>query len=182
VTGWIFLEGKADGTGIISNVNIYNNVLTSSSASSFASNGYIALGIKSGNIYNNTIAAAGKGSAVGIGQNAIDIDIKNNVFYKVSTGISVFNGTIRSCDRNAYYGLSGNQMYYQAKFYTLAKWQSVLGFDRNGIITDPLLSSTHHPASNSPARGKGENLGGIFVKDKRGVTRPAGGWTIGAYQ
>lgn len=182
MTGWIYLEAKSAVTGIISNANVYNNLLTDIETT-IGPNGFIVLGgIRGGSVYNNTISSAGKGNGVLL-SGSVDIDIKNNIFYKVSSGVVVGPGSqISSSNLNAYYGLSWNQMYYQTKFYTLAKWQSVLGFDKNAVTADPLLSPTRVPASTSPVRGKGENLGGIFVKDKAGVTRPAGGWTLGAYQ
>ena len=74
------------------------------------------------------------------------------------------------------------QNYYQTKFYTLAEWQSLLGFDKNSIIADPLLAADYRPASGSPVRGLGDNLGKPFDVDKAGVVRPYQGWTLGVYQ
>lgn len=179
VTSWIYIEGAG-----ISNVNVYNNLLTSAGGS-YPSQGYIGLKKPVGvNVYNNTIAAgSGKGTGVNLWVGAASVDIRNNIFYRVSSGVYVGDtSTMKMCDKNNYYGLGNNQMYYQTRFYTLADWQSTLGFDRNSIMADPLLSSEYRPASTSPVRAKGDNLGNPFNIDKAGVIRPYTGWTLGAYQ
>ena len=179
VTSWIYIEGAG-----ISNVNVYNNLLTSAGGS-YPSTGYIGLKKPFGvNVYNNTVAAgSGKGIGVSLWAGAASVDIRNNIFYRVSSGVYVGDtSTMKMCDKNNYYGLGNNQMYYQTRFYTLADWQSNLGFDRNSITADPLLSSDFRPASTSPARGRGDNLGSPFNIDKAGVARPYTGWTLGAYQ
>ena len=179
VTSWIYVEGAG-----ISNVNVYNNLLTSAGGS-YPSTGYIGLKKPFGvNVYNNTGAAgSGKGIGVSLWAGAASVDIRNNIFYRVSSGVGASDtSTLKMCDKNNYYGLGNNQMYYQTRFYTLADWQSNLGFDRNSITADPLLSSDFRPASTSPARGRGDNLGSPFNIDKAGVARPYTGWTLGAYQ
>jgi hypothetical protein len=184
-SGWIYVGGYSATTTSITNLNIYNNLLTAS-GTDYPAMGYVALnwmpnaGIK---IYNNTIAASGLGNGIYLESGAMVDDIRNNIFSKTKYPIALFSGAkLNSCDRNLYYGGTSLWFYNQTGFITFVKWQSVLGFDRNSVTADPLLSSTNLPASTSPVRGKGENVGGIFVKDKAGVTRPSTGWTLGAYQ
>ena len=179
VTGWIYVTDAG-----ISNVNIYNNLLTAT-GSSYPSNAYITLrrvtGVK---VYNNTIVGSGKGFGVGLFEGASSVNIQNNIISKIYqpyTGISVNDSSsLKVSDRNDFDGPT--YYYYQTKYYTLAEWQSTLGFDRNSITADPLLSSDYRPASISPVRGRGDNLGSPFNIDKAGVVRPYTGWTLGIYQ
>lgn len=180
VTGWIYVSGPG-----ITNVNIYNNLLTAT-GTSYAANAYIiianSVGIK---VYSNTISASGVGNGVMIRHAFGSADIRNNIINKTYTGVCFYGADTTGlivANRNNYYGIGRGGMYYQTRFYKLTEWQSLLGFDRDSVTTDPFLSVDFHPASNSPVRGIGDYLGAPYNKDKVGVDRPASGWTLGCYQ
>jgi len=179
VTSWIYAADPRT-----TNVNIYNNLLTAT-GSSYPSNGYIGIRFaKFVNIYNNTIIGSGKGNGVGLWSGAANVNVRNNIFsqiYRPYIGIAAFDtSSLIASDDNCFNGPIQN--HYQGRTYTLADWQSSLGFDRNSITSDPLLMTNYHPASGSPVRGRGDNLGSPFDVDKAGVVRPYTGWTLGVYQ
>jgi hypothetical protein len=107
-------------------------------------------------IYNNTVYANTHdgGITVGLNANAIGTVIRNNIVYQNSTGI-VDSGSGTIADHNT--ANSTNPMFVNA------------------------VASNFHLQSGSPAINAGMTLAQV-PNDFDGVARPAGAYTIGAYQ
>lgn len=185
----IYLTGDGDGTtGVtITSALIYNNLLYDNDRSgikiSATKSGFPMSGVK---VYNNTIAGNGtQGIQITTSNTTVTIaEMKNNVIFS-STNFEMFVSsgvTLSDVDYNLYYRASGNSFSYQGAEKTWAQWQG-LGFDANGLNTDPLLNGDYTPNDSSPVVDVGIDLSGTFTTDKNNITRPQGSaWDMGAYE
>ncbi len=177
-TGWIFFSGK------LKNIQVYNNLLYSTSGN-FPSDGYIFLwDAQSSLIANNTIYAGGGGQGIRILGGTVTV--RNNIIDGANTGLYVDTpGTLSSCNNNLFYNLNPTEELRYGTFQSFAEWKA-LGFDKNSAFANPLFVSTLdssidlHLQATSPARGTGANLSSSFTTDAAGTARGSGAWDIGA--
>ena len=177
--------GKAITSGLIYNNLIYNNDRAGIKIG--ATKGENITGIS---IYNNTITdnATNGLQIVASGGSSITIDnIKGNIIQKstaydmyISSGV-----TLSSVNYNCYYRPTGNSWHYAGAEKTWEQWQA-LGFDANGIITDPALQPNYIPSVSSVVIDAFPILQAptvTFTTDLQLLTRPVGAaWDIGAYE
>jgi hypothetical protein len=199
-TGHIFLDPS--GSGNLPGVQIYNNVLVTSSATGGGpANAYITigLGVSGALVFNNTIDGGGSQGMSG----QVSPTFKNNIVTIVSTGMDLnagYSGV--TSDYNDWYGLTGsNSMIAQPSGYyaNVAAWTSATGFDSHGVTGNPILMSGFMPGPGSAAIGKGTNLASLGISGlsigapqyfgvayacgSGCVVRPSSGaWDMGAYQ
>lgn len=186
----IYIHADGDGsTGkTITSCLVYNNLIYGNDRSGIkvgaTKSGHPISGLK---ILNNTITGNTRyGLQLQAASTTITVaEFKNNIVYSntlyemyVTSGI-----TFTDCDYNLYYRGQGNSWYYQGAEKTWAQWQA-LGFDANGVNSDPSLDGNYEADSPSdPSVDQGADLSGTFTIDKDGVTRPVGSaWDIGAYE
>lgn len=192
-TDWGYgIQVNADGdtvTGVnITNGLIYNNLLYGNQSAGIRVIATTAPGAVSGlKIYNNTIV---DNQRIGLelrssNSRAVTIaELRNNIVVGNTTyDVSLQNTdcAIALAERNLYRS-SGNQFYYQGTEKSFAQWQA-LGFDGNGVNSDPLLNAAFRPIAGSPAALAGTNLTSVFTVDHNTAARPAVvNWTIGAFE
>jgi uncharacterized repeat protein (TIGR01451 family) len=112
--------------------------------------------------------------------------VKNNIFAGC-TGV-YFNYASTSTlisDYNLLFGARpGHEMSYSIGSnenpYSWSQWQA-MGYDIHGLNIDPQLDENFRPSAESPVRGAGADLSGIFTTDYADQIR-YGRWDIGARQ
>jgi parallel beta-helix repeat protein len=130
---------------------------------------------------------------IGKGANIISISgspyflIQNNIFYAISPNHAIINiGSITGSlemDYNLYYNhWNPIVLVYQGAPLTFTQWQH-LGYDVNGVISDPSLKEDYTLNGGSPAIDMGSDMGLTYRYDKAGTLRPQlAGVDIGAYE
>jgi hypothetical protein len=190
-----FIYSEADpGSGTITGMVIFNNLLVNGSAANTCANGLIQdYGNQNTVIANNTLVGSGNGTGTG---SATGIILEESAPYQTKVVNNIITNFL-----NAYYVAQGNSL--PASDYndlssnaniadvwgtsccaTLASWQTQTGSpDPHSVTTNPALSSAYIPATGLTGSNL-SNLGfSALDKDKAGNPRPASGaWNIGAYQ
>jgi hypothetical protein len=194
-TALVFIEANGGGSGGGTNA-IYNNIFSETNAAAHPpTNGDISLQADGWYVLNNTFI---NDSNAGQGGGAIQADsgngatVQNNILASPSTAINFPLGTsISTGDYNDYYNVgSGVPFYYLGQTLNkLADFISLAKLDTHSITTNPNLSASGVPASNSPVVGAGLNLTSLCGKfaglcvDAAGNPRPVSGkWDMGAFQ
>jgi parallel beta-helix repeat protein len=164
---------------------IFNNVVDCPYSTS-AVVGFVTFSI-------NTALFLVHNTLIGKGANIIYISgspyfrVQNNIFYAVSPNHATINiGPITGSlemDYNLYYNhWNPVLIVYNGAQLTLSQWQH-LGYDSNGIVSDPSLKEDYTLHDGSPAIDIGSNMGSTYRYDKAGTLRPQlNGIDIGAYE
>ena len=207
--------------GGINNISVYNNVFSIEQTSPGPYTGNMPAFVFIGrygsygnlNFYNNTFSSDSEVGTYGVGDGIFFngsqaawptyINIKNNIFSGVNTGIELGSGTTWTSlsSNNNLYNLDGGSMITLDGGWNYTSTSSACsggGYDCNSLGSNnyssayPGFISLSNGAdgsenldvrSGSPAIGAGANLSGIFTTDITGAKRPStGGWTIGAYE
>jgi len=135
-------------------------------------------------IYNNTFA--NNTPYYNINNSSFtDVDIKNNIFYQFTNfppvRIQHTSGTI--LNNNLYFNpTTPFIIVWSDSSNTLEQMRSI-GFELNGLRSNPLLSLDYRLTSQSPAIDAGVDLGSPYNLDMDGNLRGQGaGWDIGAFE
>lgn len=187
--------GSADAFGqAITSCKIYNNVLYSAGqngirviSGAYAPDPKSISGLE---IYNNTIYGnTNHGLRLQVNTGSTLSAVVTNNIMSHNAGydfyIDTTTGLTLAADYNLYYRASGNSWYRAGAITSFANWQA-LGYDANGINSDPLFTDTSTTnftlTASSPARNAGVTIGAFSV-DRIGTTRPQGAaWDIGAFE
>jgi hypothetical protein len=185
-------------------IKILNNVIVSGAGSGLL-NIYVEQTTDSLHILNNTLIAKNNpGNVVGItfgtGSNTNKVIIKNNIFYKESSGSTIYKQALWIEDVNSWQftnDILNNNLYWNTNPQTIPTirfenatidWKdSSDRFEVEGVGTDPLfVSSTNYSLQYvSKAKNKGAGLLALGVtKDNSGNDRPYwnNDFDIGAYE
>ena len=194
-TGWISLLIGGSPVGTFTSPNIFNNVLVSTAANSYAGNGFITFAGSNALISNNTIIGFSKSYGIGIDYGPQSgATLYNNIIENFSYFILVNSGSsLSASDYNDFYNLNNGFQYQGTGYGSLAAWNGGTGFDANSITSNPKVNSSYQLSSGSAAIGAAANLYsvcngqpipglGALCYDLNGVARPAtGNWSMGAY-
>ncbi len=190
--GWSGAYTASSGAGAGSQFynNVINGTLFTNPAVKLAST---ATGIK---VYNNTYYTTGTQDFLYLTSGAT-ADMKNNLIISEGSGFYMNTPTGGlTADYNHYFGSTRASPFYNGAYHTFSQWKA-LGFDTNGLLTNPLLTSTstgdYTLRSSSPAVNAGANLGstykyalaplnswpsGILLADQNSY---GANWDVGAY-
>jgi hypothetical protein len=190
ITAHVFVGGS-----IVTNMRVFNNVMTASNQPAGGS-GFLVLlfsGTSDAAVYNNTFRCAAPGSGPGaVNLYTGSVTMQNNVMVNCGTFVIAASGSLAASglNNNVYASASGGLLWkYGANFYsTLAGWRGATGQDASAVYTSGSagLDSTFHPLTGSIVIGARTNLMSLGItalnSDKAGVARPASGaWDAGAY-
>jgi hypothetical protein len=194
--------------GVMHDVQIYNNVFTHDSTNTMPAPGWpsgIRVYNESGTTLSNILIAnntfvdfAGDGVsggncisfAVGSGQNASDVIIKNNLFYNSSRDSYYITTIYPSNASQADWGFDYNLINAGAHGYTTVSIDGSSYTQVHPRTSAPTFVSYAHTnpsnnyalsASDTAARDQGVDLSAWFTTDFNGNTR-TGTWDIGAYE
>ncbi len=112
-------------------------------------------------IYNNTIQATSGVYGIHVSEDAIDVDVKNNIVTGTFTaGISTNVGSKPGLDidNNIYYGTMG-WIWNDTMYSTFANWQTASSMDALGYNQDPDLDASYIPNTGSVAIENGVDVG-----------------------
>jgi hypothetical protein len=200
-----------DGGGILSNINVFNNLAVNTSTNHCFANGFITWsnGGSMRAVNNTFVSHTPYNGCTNNGENVPGDDAV--VYEGGSTGLTFENNIVQGMAHNAIYtdgsGTSVTAINYNDDYNvggwdwmgeettTFSTWQSDCRCDGNSITKNPSLSSsTYVPTSGSPVISAGLDLNatcsgqptiglGALCSDANGNARPSsGGWTMGAFQ
>jgi len=196
------IEAASENAGHVSSgVTIRDNLLRDPNVADLSIGGYSKAvgGSDHVTIVNNTIydTAAAPGNAFQVQWKATNNVFENNIVYSDSAGGNMLYTVGKpatapvAMDHNLYYTTAKNATWvWSGKTYTgLGSFQLGTGQDAHSSFADPLFASLSapdlHVARNSPAVGRGVDLGAAVVgtQDYAGNARVIGsGLDIGAYE
>jgi hypothetical protein len=205
-TEWIWLQGKREGTGVLSDVYIYNNIMKYSNNHGIGVAGVTGLDIFNNTFYGHCTEVPTNTFHISIspsdgGATSTDIVIKNNIFYTLlnygteGAGCLIHLGTGQSwtgivADYNIYYRINnglriiiaetGGDEYYMDEYSLLRSEHPT--WEEHGYFDNPDLTSStdYHLLLGSPAIWTGVYLADVLT-DYEGNPRhnPP---SIGAYE
>jgi hypothetical protein len=200
---FVYLEGPPDpATALITNANVFNNLLVNASPAHTCANGLIQdFSAQDTLIANNTLIgpSSAHGTAI-ISEEVLPhhTNIKNNVISGFEYAFYIGQGNaLPASDYNDFNNVANMALVWGTDCCgAIQQWHGKSGSpDAHSIRTNPNLSSSYAPQAGSPAIRTGTNLTSVGLaslnSDKAGVQRPAGVcaaagasgcWDLGAYQ
>jgi hypothetical protein len=159
----LWLQGPQSGTGIITDVYIYNNIFEFPSQNGIGMEQADNVFIYNNTFYGHNSTITANTFHIGISGGSSDITIKNNIFYSLlpyepnSAGVCIYNNseqnfTETDADYNLYYRINGRlieQGYGPDEYYYMADQVEIisdLGWETHGVFSDPLFINVTDPA------------------------------------
>ncbi len=191
-TAFIYVEanGGYPGQGAEDGSLAFNNILVDQTPSNITHYGCGLLCDHANASYavNNTIIGTGASSGLGLGITGTNMTVENNIIGNISEAVLLQSGaTFKAWDYNDYYNIGGSGWNGSSTF---PRWQQVEGCDLHSSLSNPMLSASLMPTSNSSSISQaGLDLTESIALpelslDKAGRKRPTPptNWTMGAYQ
>ncbi len=180
-------------TGPCTNINIYNNISTETSAYEYGAftDATVCMVIDSegvgaitATVYNNICDTLFLGIRWLTPMTGSSLVMKNNLIFNTPSNIDSTNATLNY----NYYVMpscgSDTAIDWGGVFYTFSGFVAATANEDNGLCTTSAtlsLPANYIPDSNANTIERGEDLSGVFTTDKAGNTRSSP-WDIGAYE